>query len=98
MMHERWLLQPALDCLNAGKHIFIEKAAGRQQPRKTQMLLDAAIANNVYAMWATSGGTRPSREAMRRAHAKGPVSTVVGTLTSSFWATPPRFFQHAVGR
>ena len=25
VMREEWILQPALDCLNAGKHIFIEK-------------------------------------------------------------------------
>ena len=28
VMHERWLLQPALDCLNAGKNIFHREAAG----------------------------------------------------------------------
>ena len=29
VMNEKWILQPALDCLNAGKHLFIEKPPGR---------------------------------------------------------------------
>ena len=49
IMNEQWLLQPALDCLNAGKHIFIEKPPGAN-PQETQQLLDAAVANNVFAM------------------------------------------------
>ena len=80
VMHERWLLQPALDCLNAGKHIFIEKPPGRNS-RETQLLLDAAVANNVYAMVGYQRRHAAiTREAMRRVHAKGPVSTVVATF------------------
>ncbi len=30
VMYERWILQPALDCLNAGKHLFTEKPPGAQ--------------------------------------------------------------------
>ena len=80
IMNEQWLLQPALDCLNAGKHIFIEKPPGAN-PQETQQLLDAAVANNVFAMVGYQRRfTAVTREAMRRVTAKGPVSTVVGTF------------------
>lgn len=80
VMHERWLLQPALDCLNAGKHIFIEKPPGKNS-EETQMLLDAAVANNVYAMVGYQRRhAAVTRAAMQRVQAKGPVSTVVATF------------------
>jgi len=44
VMNEKWLLQPALDCINAGKHIFIEKPPGANSDQ-TQQLLEAAEAN-----------------------------------------------------
>ena len=49
VMHEKWLLQPAMDCLQAGKHIFIEKPPGKNSD-ETRRLLDAAVDRNVYAM------------------------------------------------
>lgn len=80
VMHERWLLQPALDCLNAGKHIFIEKPPGANSD-ETRQLLAAAEANNVFAMVGYQRRfTAVTREAMRRVKAKGPVSTVVATF------------------
>ncbi|MEZ4861637.1 MAG: Gfo/Idh/MocA family oxidoreductase [Caldilineaceae bacterium] len=80
IMNERWLLQPALDALNAGKHIFIEKPPGANMT-EVQQLLDAAVANNVYAMVGFQRRyAAVTREAMRRVAAKGPVSTVVGTF------------------
>ncbi|MBV7327291.1 Gfo/Idh/MocA family oxidoreductase [Chloroflexi bacterium TSY] len=80
VMNEKWVLQPALDCLNAGKHIFIEKPPGANS-NETQQLLDAAVANNVYAMVGFQRRyTAITREAMRLVAAKGPVSTAVGTF------------------
>ncbi|MEM7130746.1 MAG: Gfo/Idh/MocA family oxidoreductase [Chloroflexota bacterium] len=80
VMHERWLLQPALDCLNAGKHIFIEKPPGRNSD-ETQQLLDAAIANDRYAMVGYQRRHAAiTREAMKRVSAQGPTSTVVATF------------------
>ena len=35
VMNEKWILQPALDCLNAGKHLFIEKPPGVQHGLST---------------------------------------------------------------
>ncbi len=80
VMNEKWVLQPAIDCLNAGKHIFIEKPPGATSD-ETQQILDAAIANNVYAMVGFQRRyTAVTREAMRRVAAKGPVSLVTTTF------------------
>ncbi|MFQ6042064.1 MAG: Gfo/Idh/MocA family protein, partial [Candidatus Poribacteria bacterium] len=80
VMNEKWLLQPALDCLNAGKHIFIEKPPGANSD-ETRQLLDAAIANDVYAMVGFQRRyAAVTREAMRRVAEKGPVSLVTTTF------------------
>jgi len=80
IMNERWILQPALDCLNAGKHIFIEKPPGADSDQ-TQQMLDAAVANDVYAMVGFQRRfAAVTREAMRRAAAKGPISLVTTTF------------------
>ena len=79
VMNEKWLLKPALDCLNAGKHLFIEKPPGANSG-ETQQMLDAAIANDVFC---TVGLQRRyaavTREAMRRVADKG--LTSVATVT-----------------
>ncbi len=78
VMNEKWLLQPALDCLNAGKHIFIEKPPGANSD-ETQQLLDAAVANNVYAMVGLQRRfTAVNVEAKRRVDATGQVSLAKG--------------------
>ena len=51
IMHENWLLQPVLDCLNAGKHVMTEKPPGRNS-NETEKMLEAAISNDVYCMTA----------------------------------------------
>ena len=81
VMNEQWLLQPALDVLNAGKHIFIEKPPGGNLD-EVQQLHDAAVANNVYAMVGFQRRyTAVTREAMKRVANKGVTpSTVVGTF------------------
>ena len=80
VMNEKWILQPALDCLNAGKHIFIEKPPGANSD-ETQQILDAAIANNVYAMVGFQRRyAAVTREAMRRVGEKGPISLVTTTF------------------
>ena len=56
----------AIDCMNAGKHVFIEKPAGANLA-ETQQLLDAAEANNVYCMVGYQRRyAAVVREAMRR--------------------------------
>jgi virulence factor len=80
IMNERWLLQPALDCLNAGKHIFIEKPPGANSD-ETRQLRDAAVANDVYAMVGYQRRfAAVTREAMRRVSAKGRVSLATTTF------------------
>ena len=80
VMNERWILQPALECLNAGKHIFIEKPPGADSDQ-TQQMLDAAVANDVYAMVGFQRRfAAVPREAMRRVAAKGPVSLISTTF------------------
>ena len=80
VMREEWILQPALDCLNAGKHIFIEKPPGANSD-ETQQILEAAIANDLYAMVGFQRRyAAVTREAMRRVAEKGPVSTAITTF------------------
>ena len=80
VMHERWVLRPALDCLNAGKHVFIEKPPGADSG-ETRQLLDAAVANGVYCMVGLQRRyAAVTREAMRRVAARGPVSVAAVTF------------------
>ena len=80
VMREQWILQPALDCINAGKHVFIEKPPGANSD-ETQQLLEAAIANDVYVMVGFQRRyAAVTREAMRRVAAKGPTSQAVTTF------------------
>lgn len=78
IMNERWLLKPALDCLNAGKHLFIEKPPGRNS-EETEKLRDAAVANNRFCMVGYQRRyAAVTREAMRLVHARGPATLAVG--------------------
>ena len=80
VMNEKWILQPALDCLNAGKDMFIEKPPGANSD-ETQQLLEAAIANDVYCMVGFQRRyAAVTREAMRRVGEKGPVTLAVTTF------------------
>lgn len=80
VMNEKWLLKPALDCLNAGKHLFIEKPPGKNSI-ETQRILDAAVANDVYCMVGFQRRFAAiTREAMRVVGEKGPVSLVATTF------------------
>ncbi|MBM3262327.1 MAG: Gfo/Idh/MocA family oxidoreductase [candidate division Zixibacteria bacterium] len=80
IMHERWLLRPALDVLNAGKHILMEKPPGANSD-ETRQLLEAAVKNDVYAMVAYQRRyTAIVQEAMRRVAEKGPVSLATATF------------------
>jgi len=80
VMNEQWALGPVLDCIRAGKHIFIEKPPGANVDEVRQ-IRDAAVANNV---WVQVGFQRRHaavvRESMARTQAGGPVSMAVGTF------------------
>tara|TARA_B100000029_G_scaffold516824_1_gene635351 strand:- start:69218 stop:70171 length:954 start_codon:yes stop_codon:yes gene_type:complete len=91
IMHEKWLLQPALDCLRAGKHIFIEKPPGANS-KQTHELLEAAIENQVYAMVGYQRRyTDVVREAMNRVHSRGPVSHAVATFNKKMLLDSPEY-------
>ncbi len=80
VMNEKWILQPALDCLNAGKHIFIEKPPGKNSD-ETRQILEAAVANDVYCMVGFQRRyTAITREAMRLVAEKSPVTLVTTTF------------------
>ncbi len=80
VMNEKWLIQPALDCLNAGKHLFIEKPPGMNSG-ETQQILDAAVANDVYCMVGFQRRFAAiTREAMRLVSKNGPVSLITTTF------------------
>ena len=76
VMNEKWLLQPALDCLKAGKHLFIEKPVGKNLDEAEQ-ILQAAVANEVVCMVGFQRRfAAVTREAMRLVAVNGPVSLV----------------------
>lgn len=78
IMGDTVMTKPALDCLNAGKHVFIEKPAGADC-NETQQLLDAAIANNVYCMVGYQRRyAAVTREAMRLVKERGPATLAIG--------------------
>ena len=91
IMHEKWILRPALDCLNAGKHILIEKPPGKNSD-ETRKLLDAAVENDVYAMVAFQRRyATVVREAMRRVKEKGPVSLATTTFNKQMLFDKPEY-------
>lgn len=78
IMHERWVTPIAIDCMNAGKHIVIEKPPGMDSG-ETQQLLDAAIANDVYCMVGYQRRYAAiTREAMRLVGERGPATLAMG--------------------
>ena len=58
VMNEKWLLKSALDCINAGKHLFIEKSPGANSD-KTRAILEAAEKNKSGSRSACSAATSP---------------------------------------
>jgi len=78
IMQPQQVVEPAVECMNAGKHIFIEKPAGRSVA-DSRALLEAAIANNVFCMvgFQRRFGTT-TVEAMRRVKAHGPITSAMG--------------------
>lgn len=80
VMNEQWLLRPALDCIEAGKHLFIEKPPGANSD-ETRAILAAAEHRGVWVMIGLQRRyAAVTREAMRRVAAKGPVSLATTTF------------------
>lgn len=80
VMNEQWLLRPALDCIEAGKHLFIEKPPGANSD-ETRAILAAAECRGVWVMVGLQRRyAAVTRQAMRLVAAKGPVSLATTTF------------------
>ena len=83
IMNERLVLEPALDCLNSGRHILIEKPPGLDSGQ-TRKMLEAAESAGV---WAMVGFQRRfaavTQEAVRRVGARGRPTLAIGTFNKS---------------
>ena len=91
IMNEQWLLQPALDCIAAGKHLFIEKPPGAHSD-ETRQILEAAEKNHVWVMVGLQRRfTAVNREAIRIVKAKGPVSLATTTFNKQLFADGKEF-------
>jgi predicted dehydrogenase len=78
IMGPSFMTQPAIGCMNAGKHVFIEKPAGANSD-ETRQLLEAAEANNVYCMVGYQRRyAAVTQEAMRLVKARGPATLAMG--------------------
>jgi len=80
VMHEQYLLQPALSVLRAGIHLFVEKPPG-MNAGETRRLHDTAVEHDVFA--AVCFQRRYSavvQEAKRRLDEKGPVTLATATF------------------
>ena len=98
VMNEKWLLQPALDCIAAGKHLFIEKPPGANSD-ETRAILEAAERQGVWVMVGLQRRyTAVTREAMRLVAAKGPVSLATTTFQQTASAERRRIHHDLVER
>ena len=68
----------AIDCMNAGKHVVIEKPAGANND-ETQQMLDAAVVNDVRCMVTYQRRyAAVTQEAMRLVNERGPATLAIG--------------------
>jgi len=78
IMHERWVTPIAIDCMNAGKHIAIEKPPGINS-QETQKMLEAAVSNDVFCMVTYQRRySAVTQEAMRLVKERGPATLAMG--------------------
>jgi virulence factor len=80
VMREQYLLPPALDILNAGRHLFVEKPPGKDI-NEVRQISAAAKANDRFVMVGFQRRyAAVTREAMRLVRKKGPVSLVTASF------------------
>jgi predicted dehydrogenase len=73
-----FMAKPAIGCMNAGKHVAIEKPAGANSD-ETQQMLEAAVANDVYCMVTYQRRyAAVTQEAMRLVKERGPATLAIG--------------------
>ncbi len=88
IMGQEYMTQIAIDCMNAGKHIFIEKPAGGN-PAESRQLLQAAESNNVIcAVGYQRRFAAVTKETMRLLKEKGGPTLVVGEFHKDLLGTP----------
>ena len=79
----------ALECMAAGKHVFIEKPPGANSA-ESQLLLDAAEANSVSCMVGYQRRyAAVTREAMRLVDAQGPPTLAIGEFHKNLLGEEP---------
>jgi len=77
------MTRPAIECMNAKKHVFIEKPAGANS-EETQQLLESAIANKVYCMVGYQRRyASVTKEAMRLVKEQGHATFAMGEFHKS---------------
>lgn len=78
IMGPKFMAKPAIGCMNAGKHVAIEKPAGANSD-ETQQLLDTAVANNVHCMVTYQRRYAAiTQEAMCLVKERGPATLAIG--------------------
>jgi virulence factor len=78
----------AIDCMNAGKHIFIEKPAGAST-EEAEAMLRASEANGVKTMVGFQRRfAAVTREAMRRVTERGPATLCMGEFHKNLLGRP----------
>ena len=92
VMGEEYMTPIAIDCINAGNHVFIEKPAGAS-PEETEQLLDAATANDVFCLVGYQRRhAAVTREAMRLVRERGSATLAIGEFHKHMLgdSKPPR--------
>jgi len=78
IMDEHHMTAPAVACMEAGKHVFIEKPAGANSEESCQ-LLETAVTNGVYCLVGYQRRYAAlTREAMRAVKERGPATFAMG--------------------
>ena len=88
IMGEEFMAPIAIDCMNAGKNVFIEKPAGAS-PEESHAIRDAAVANNVVcAVGFQRRFADVTREAMRLVGDAGGATLAVGEFHKNMLGAP----------
>ncbi len=89
VMSDTLVTPVALDCMRAGKHVFIEKPPGANTA-ESQLLLDAAEANDVFCMVGYQRRyAAVTREAMRLVGENGPPTLAIGAFHKNLLGKDP---------
>ena len=88
IMGEELMASIAIDIMNAGKHVFIEKPAGAS-PEESQQLLDAAVANGVHCMVGYQRRfSATTTESMRLVAERGDPTLIIGEFHKHMLGVP----------